>query len=856
MARRKLPLLRLVLVCSLGYCCFGALRASEKESTTYAIRAGKVYTGRRGDSGAGVLEDATVVVRDGRFEAVGRKIQIEPGMRIIHLPAHVLIPGLIDGETTLASDRGDTLRSIAPEVRALDGWDFFADRRTLLKGGITTVYVSPGIPAAPGNNVRLISGRGGIVKTAGFADDPSKRILRRDSGFQVTLGEMSRTQPSIYDPPVGATPDRPFEVLPLTLPQSRPGEYLALRRLFKKSLDYREAVGEWLAGRGTLPAWDLEASSLYPLFSGADYLRVRANRARDLFRMIALAKKYGLRLALESGAEVERLQPYLLREGIPVIFQGAFRAGRIPGGDLTRPTTEGLFDERAFLRLARAGVQVVLHSPTDSEVKDLILQAAAAVGMGMDPLEALRAITSSPAEVLGVSEEVGTIEPGRHADFVVLGGEPFGPEGRPQAVVIQGEVVYQEVPPLDEDSVVIRCGRILSGRGKEIPAGIIIVKQGKIEYVGPGALLGSLEGAARVVDAQDRTVVPGFIDCGSTAGTHADSLAPTGVVGSGGSGGKGGATFRLAQSVDPEDPALREMARAGITCVLISPEGGAAVRGQISALKVAAADPKKAVLKEYAAMLFGATSTSLLKKAKAYHDDWKKYEVSKKQAAEEAAKAASGKSASSGKSPREPPKEPKRNENYEPFGPLFEGKVPAVVPASNRASVESTLKVYREQYGIKVIFHGLTGLHTDKDLGVAADAIRRSAEGVLLDPPFLQSLPGKVLNRPRELSERGVSLAFRSQAATGGRFLPVRVAYAVREGLDARKALRAMTHDAAKLFGIDDRVGSIEKGKDADLVFLSGEPFSITSRVMEVMVDGKLVFEVKDRESDADDGND
>ncbi|MCZ6795261.1 MAG: amidohydrolase family protein, partial [Planctomycetota bacterium] len=66
------------------------------------------------------------------------------------------------------------------------------------------------------------------------------------------------------------------------------------------------------------------------------------------------------------------------------------------------------------------------------------------------------------------------------------------------------------------------------------------------------------------------------------------------------------------------------------------------------------------------------------------------------------------------------------------------------------------------------------------------------------------------------------------------------------EGLDARRALRAMTRDAAKSFCIDERVGAIEKGKDADLVFLSGEPFSLTSRVMEVMVEGRIVYEVED----------
>lgn len=812
----------------------------DKEDAPFAVRAGRVYTGLRG---APVIDDAVLLVKDGRFQAVGRDLEVPSGMRVVDLSGHVIIPGLIDAETTLASDGREHLRSIAPEVRALDGWDFFADRKALLKGGITTVYVSPGVAATPGSAVRLVSGRGGLVKTGGHARDPRRRVLRPASGLQVSLGEISKSQPSIYDPPVGATPDKPFEVLSTSLPQSRPGEYLALRRLFDGALRYSEGLQHYLSGRARRPSWDSRASALYPVLDGSDYLRVRASRARDIFRMIDLARRYRLRMVLESGADVERLLPQLLQDKIPVIFAGAFRRGSIPRGDLAQETTEGLFDERAFLRLARAGVQVVLNSPSDGEVRELLLQAATAVGMGMDPHEALRSITSTPAEVLGVDAEVGTIAAGKHADFVVLGGEPFGPEGRPQAVVIEGEVVYQEAPAVDEETTVVLCGRIHTGTGKEIPRGVIFVKDGKIDYVGPGALLGSLAGAARVIDARQRTVVPGLIDCGSSVGTHAESLLPPASVGSGGSGGRGAATFRLADSVDPEDPALRDLLQSGITTVLIAPESGGTVSGQISALKVAARDPEKAFLRRYAAMLFGGTSSTLLKKAKAYHDAWKKYEESQEPPEDKpATKITEKPDAPAAKKP-EPPK---RDENYEPFRPLFDGEVPAVVPASSRASVESALKVFRGQYGIKVILYGLGGLRTESDFSAAADTIRRLAEGVILDAPYQVAVPGKVINRPRELAERSVPFLFRSRAASGARFLPLQVAYAVREGLDARRALRAMTRDAAKSFRIDERVGAIEKGKDADLVFLSGEPFSLTSRVMEVMVEGRIVYEVED----------
>ena len=95
-------------------------------------------------------------------------------------------------------------------------------------------------------------------------------------------------------------------------------------------------------------------------------------------------------------------------------------------------------------------------------------------------------------------------------------------------------------------------------------------------------------------------------------------------------------------------------------------------------------------------------------------------------------------------------------------------------------------------------------------------------------------------------------LSVRSRVASGARLLPLQVSYAVREGWNSRLALRSMTLIPAQQFGIADRVGSIEKGKDADLVILSGEPFSIATRVLAVMVDGKLVHAVEQFEGEVD----
>ncbi|MEM7230863.1 MAG: amidohydrolase family protein [Planctomycetota bacterium] len=852
-----------LLLCALSLALPGAVRGDETKKFPgdhYAVRIGELHTAE-----GEVLRSAVVVIQDGKFAAMGTDVKIPDGIPVVDLPSHTMIPGLIDAETTLTGESRDPSRVVSPEVLALDAWDYFADREDLLRGGVTTVYVSPGISTARGDSVRLISGRGAVIKTAGSKADPRRRVVNPSTGVQLTLGVLARAQPSIYDPPIGANPDNPFVPLARPLPQSRAGQYLALRQTFGRAKGYADGMAAYLAGKGALPDFNLEGSSLLGLFHKKDYLRVRASRAQDIYRIVEFAEAWGLKVVLESGADSAKLASFLAERKIPVVFPGAFLPGSVPREDLGQETTEGFLDERAFLELHAAGVPVVLHSPGDGQVKDLLLQAATAVGMGLTPKEALRSVTLGPAEILGVADRVGSIAVGKDADFVVLAGAPFSSAQAdiPLAVIAGGEVVYEQVPKVNAETVVIRCGRILTGNGKTIVGGVILVKDGKVDYVGAGTLFGlDTKSAKKVVDASALTVMPGLIDAGSTVGTHVEQLNTPFRASSGTAGGSGASTFRLADSVNPNDPAFADLLRAGVTTVLIAPEvsrsrsrgapsgtvingrfipfsaprsssSGSAIKGQISALKLAARDPSKAVFRKYAAMLFGSTSTSTVKKAKAYHDGWEKFEKAKKAAEAKGGKAAAAKL-----------KAPTVVEAYEPFRALFRKEVPAILPASSGSSIESLQKAWGEAYGIKLAFYGLS-VTKSEDFARVARAVRAGDSTVLLDLPFLV-LDGKNrVNLPHEYTEAGAPIAFRSLAAGGGRFLPLQVAYAVRNGLGVDRALKAMTHDVAKQFGIADRVGTIAKGRDADLVFVSGEPFSLASEVQRVMVEGNTVYEVK-----------
>ena len=824
---------RLLALLSAWAACFVFVGSSDLSAAdgehSLALRVGKVWT-LAGDP----IVDATIVIVDGKIQTVAKDAEIPEGLRVLDLPHHVAIPGLIDAETNLASDSRDTLRSIAPDVLAIDGWDFFADRDDLLAGGVTTVYVAPGI--ARGGAARLISGRGAVVKTGGRRSDPRARIVDQSLGLQVTLGDLAGQQPAVYRPPVNANPDNPFVVIQPPLPQSRPGEFLALRRFFAQA---RELSGAATALTSTATPVPVELAVVQPVLSRDDHLRVRAGKARDIFQALTFAREEGLRLVIEGGAEAEKLAPWLKEMDVPVVLPGILRPGELPAGDIVSPAREGRIDELSVQRLIERGVRVVLHSPSDRESDDLLLEAARVVGLGVPPEKALRLVTHEAARALGIEGRVGSIAPGKDADIVLLGGEPFTPQGRPQAVLIEGEVLERRPPRLPEACTLIRCGRILTGLGEEIVGGSIALRDGKIEYVGRHLFLSSEDDFARVVDATGTTVIPGLIDAGGTAGLRAEQLSPGFGAAPGASGAARGSKLRLVDSIDPDDPALFELVRAGITTAVIVPPPTRGASGQVAVLKLRAADPKKAVLEDYAAMYFGGASSRTLKQAKEYHEAWTKYEAAKAKFDAKPGKKDASKA----------PKPPSVSETQNAYRPLFRRDVPALVEASNRSSLESLTQLLGGEYKMRVVATGLGSITRRGDFDRVVDVLRKQSEGVILHAPLLRSERGVSergvdVNWPREFSARGLVPGLRSRVASGARLLPLEVAQAVREGWSAAQAVQAMSSVPARIFSVDERVGAIEKGRDADLVFIEGDPFRLTSRVVAVWVDGRPVHEV------------
>jgi imidazolonepropionase-like amidohydrolase len=858
-------------------------------SRVTVIRAGRIHT----VSGA-AIDHGIIVIRDGRIVEVRAGLEIPRGATVIEADNEVVIPGLLDAHTSVSEAGRDSDETIAPDVRAIDGYDFYAPNWKQLSGGVTAAYLSPG-------SKRLLSGRGAVVKTAGKS--PEARILAARLGLRITLGEQSKNPPPLYAPPIPASADRPILPQKRQYPASRMGEFAALRR----------------AGLQESP------------------LVVQAHNEDDIVKAVLFAEEIGSKLVLLDAEEAPRVADLLVERKIPVLFNAAYTPVRRDVSDASRPGLEATGSLEGAAALAKAGVRFALIPPEDPSLRDLLFLAAAAVRSGMSEKDALAAVTLSPAEILGVADRVGSIAKGRDADLVFLGAEPFAPGAAVRRVMINGEFVFERK---DADVQTYRAVRDSSGKGREVlavkggrvltvtqgvlPDGLLFLEGGKITYVGRGR---PLPPGAKVIDATGLTVVPGFIDLGSHLGFHLDRT-DLGLRRPRASGVPAVTTIAPSSLIQLDDPVFRAVAAAGVTSIVLAPE----TSGVCSVIKLAGG--KAVVVRDVAALKFtaagGTAGYQALKEQLAagrkYHDDWEAYDRQKREPGSardpvngtwkgalespeqpakmdfilelkldgtkvtgtiqvpavggtaeaiegsfengdlkfEQARPAKVEFALKHQAPdhlkgtwasaarkgtlecrREPPpvaskpeiKEPKKDEAMEAYRKLFAKEIPALVAARDLPSIENATKAFRGDHNLEMIVTGA------EDAAYAGYVVFARGASLAVGPEFLRERRGARINSAEALASQGVTVAFSSGGSTAAARLPLLAAYAVRNGLEPFDALKALSVNPARMLKLDGRIGSVERGRDADLVLFTGDPFAPSSRVKVVIVDGKVVYE-------------
>jgi len=368
---------------------------------TIALYNARIVTGK-----GEIIEKGVVLVQHGRILGVASGNRPE-GMKGVDLAGKTLIPGLIDGASSagIGSAANEDGEEVAPSMRVLDSFDpRAAELSRCRQSGVTVVMVEPG-------NRGVIGGLGAVVKTAGASRQAM--TLRADAVLKAAMGP-GPAQGNFA--PRGAAASF-FSRRPTT----RMGVDWGFRKAF---YDARKSGPEDSAG-----------VVLRKALAGALPVRISATRVTDLETALRTAEELNLTISLEEAQESFKRADLLARRKIPVLLRP------VPAPAGSEPEEYRL---DTFARLIKAGVQTALLPAPGAGSDDLLASVAFAVRAGASPADALRAVTLTPAEILGVADRVGSLEPGKDADLVVLSGPPHEITSRVEKVMIDGRWVYGE----------------------------------------------------------------------------------------------------------------------------------------------------------------------------------------------------------------------------------------------------------------------------------------------------------------------------------------------------------------------------------------------------------------------------
>jgi imidazolonepropionase-like amidohydrolase len=365
---------------------------------TIAITGGTVYpvSGPK-------IENATVLIRDGKIAAVGTNVAVPAGATRIDASGKWVTPGFIDGagqmglrEIGAVQGTNEYTRhgnDVAAGFNVLEGIN---PASTLIAvnrmEGVTTTLAVPGYLGVPPSD-GLIWGQAVLIDLDGATIEAMQ--IKSPAAMVANLSESSKDAG-------GGSRAAVAQRLRRVLNDAR--EY-ATRRA-----DYRRRQIQDLGAS----AADLE--SLQPVLRGALPLIVLANRRSDIETALRIAREYKLQLILAGAAEGWMIPNEIAAAGVPVLIEPM---DNIPSFDAL-----GIRYENAPL-LAKGGVKVALMETTTENTRDLRQQAGNAVASGMTWEQALRAVTLTPAEILGVAGQYGSLDAGKVANVVVWTGDPF-----------------------------------------------------------------------------------------------------------------------------------------------------------------------------------------------------------------------------------------------------------------------------------------------------------------------------------------------------------------------------------------------------------------------------------------------
>ncbi|MBU1338602.1 MAG: amidohydrolase family protein [Acidobacteria bacterium] len=373
------------------------------------------------------IQNGMVIVRDGKILAVGRDLNVPDGAEIIDGGGGWLLPGMIEAHTTFAMsggyDRPDTDEATNPNtahLNILDGFNPFSKSvKYTARAGVTASMITPGSRNVIGGQTAVIKHRGRTVE---------EMTIKSPAGVKFSLGEGPKET-------YGSKGQ---------LPSTRMGSAYVVRKalldaqhfLAQKITSEAKAAAAKSSSAAFPAKRDLNLEILSAVLEGKMTVFIECYRADDIMTALRLVDEFGLKAVLVGATEGYKLDDEIAMREVPVIVSP------IGVGPRRMETQEASYTNAASLD--RAGVKVIVKADEAlgvGQVRELPLLAAFAVKGGMERDKALRAITLTAAEVLGVAERIGSLEVGKDADLVLFDGDPLHYRTRVRRVFIDGKEI-------------------------------------------------------------------------------------------------------------------------------------------------------------------------------------------------------------------------------------------------------------------------------------------------------------------------------------------------------------------------------------------------------------------------------
>jgi len=387
-------------------------------------------------------------------------------------------------------------------------------------------------------------------------------------------------------------------------------------------------------------------------------------------------------------------------------------------------------------------------------------------------------------------------------------------------------------------STAITGARIVPVTGEPVDGGTILIDAGKIVAVGGPGL--EVPADAEVVDAAGKWVLPGFIDAHAHLGLHEEA---EGWAGSDVNEMTKPVTayVRALDGINPAEQGFRDAIGGGVLAVNINPGSGNPIGGQTVAVKCWGRVVDQMVLREPAGL-----KSALGENPKRIYGERKETPSTRLGTAaviREAFVEAGNYLAKLAWAEDQPPSERKpveRDLGLEALGRVLRREIPWRQHCHRADDIATAMRIAREFGYDLVIDHG-TEAH------LLADLLAERNIPVIIGPLFTSRSKVELRNRslanPGKLAAAGVTIAITTDhPVVPINFLIHQASLAVKEGLDPDTALRAITINPARIIGIDGRLGSLEPGKDADVVIWSGDPLDVTSRAERAYQDGREIY--------------